>query len=97
MTGTIISNDGSRNDNDITIAQVTYDWSIGSGMICLFAGFGCKVIEFICNCCSVTPAITRDVQEQEEYEQWILSEENDNDYSNDDEKYSDDDEEDVSA
>ena len=33
---------------------VSFDWKVGNGMICLFAGFGLKVIDFICNCCNIT-------------------------------------------
>lgn len=47
---------------------VDFKWKIGNGAICLFVAFGLKLIQFLCNCCIPTPAITRNLDEQEEYE-----------------------------
>ena len=44
------------------------DWSIGIGLIILWSGAGLKLIHFFCHCCIPTPSITRDIDEQEEYE-----------------------------
>lgn len=51
------------------VVQITFDWTLGYGMLCLFAAFGIKVIDFLCNCCTPTPAITRNTYEQKIYEQ----------------------------
>jgi hypothetical protein len=58
---------------------INFDWRIGNGMICLFAGFGCKVIDLLCNCFVPTPMITRDRNLQEEYETFMADESGDED------------------
>jgi hypothetical protein len=57
-----------------------FGWKIGIGMICLFCGFGCKFLDFLCSCCFIpTPSITRSREDQEQYEQ--LNVESDGDSS----------------
>lgn len=55
------------------LVVVNFDWSIGNGMICLFAGFALKFLDFICNCLIPTPSITRDEKLKREYEQLALA------------------------
>jgi hypothetical protein len=50
------------------VVVVDFDWKMGTGQICLLAGFGLKCINFLCNCCVATPIITRDRVEQWKYE-----------------------------
>lgn len=56
-------------DGSLPVAVlVDFAWTVGTGQICLFVGFGLKVLNFVCNCCVATPTITRDRQEQWQYE-----------------------------
>jgi len=50
------------------VVKVDFEWKLGTGQICLYVGFFLKAIDLLCNCCLVTPAITRSRKEQWEYE-----------------------------
>jgi hypothetical protein len=63
-------------EEEVGAVVVTFDWTVGNGMICLYVGFGLKVINVICNCCIPTPTITRNRQEQEEYETLAAADDN---------------------
>jgi hypothetical protein len=56
----------NKSDNDIV--AVDFQWNIGPGQILFMVGFGLKIVDFICNCCIVTPTIIRSKEEQWEYE-----------------------------
>lgn len=45
-----------------------FSWTVGYGMLTLYAAFGLKLVDFICNCCIPTPAITRNTYDQKVYE-----------------------------
>lgn len=55
-------------DSISEVVRVNFDWSVGYGMVCMFAAFGLKVIDFVCNCCIPTPSITRNTYDQKIYE-----------------------------
>ena len=55
-------------DSIAEVVRVNFDWSVGYGMLCLYAAFGLKVIDFVSNCCLPTPAITRNTYDQKIYE-----------------------------
>jgi hypothetical protein len=50
------------------IVEVNYGWKVGAGQICFRAGFVLKAVDLLCNCVVATPTITRDRNEQLEYE-----------------------------
>jgi hypothetical protein len=80
--GKVVDSAGSFEE---TVAIViNFDWRYGNGMICLFAGFGCKVIDLLCNCFIPTPMITRDRNLQEEYEKLVEDESSSEDESDED-------------
>jgi hypothetical protein len=54
--------------DDAAAISVDFEWKIGYALMVLLAGAGLKVINFICGCCVPTPSITRNRQEQEDYE-----------------------------
>jgi hypothetical protein len=54
--------------DDTAAILVNFEWKIGYALMILWAGAGLKVINFICSCCVSTPSITRNRQEQEDYE-----------------------------
>ncbi|KAL3907083.1 MAG: hypothetical protein SGILL_009012 [Bacillariaceae sp.] len=58
--GSVVSDGG--------VVTVDFDWRTGTGQVCLFAGFGLKCLDFLCNLCVATPIITRDRDEQWKYE-----------------------------
>lgn len=64
-------------DSPQEAVTVNFEWQLGSGSTCLFAAIILKLVQFLCNCCIPTPSITRDVEDQEEYEK--LAEESDAD------------------
>lgn len=55
-------------DSITEVVRVDFDWSAGYGMICMYAAFGLRVVDFICNCCIPTPVITRNTYDQKIYE-----------------------------
>jgi hypothetical protein len=59
-------------DSPEAFVVVDFDWSIGIGLICLFTGLVLKLIDILCNCCIPTPTITRNLKEQEDYEQLAM-------------------------
>ncbi|KAL3922680.1 MAG: hypothetical protein SGILL_002077 [Bacillariaceae sp.] len=50
------------------VVVVDFAWKMGTGQMCILAGFGLKAIDFLCNCCVATPIISRDREEQWKYE-----------------------------
>jgi hypothetical protein len=50
------------------IVEVNFGWNVGSGQMCFRAGFVVKAVDLVCNCIIATPTITRDRNEQWEYE-----------------------------
>ena len=55
-------------DSISEVVKVYFDWTVGNGMVCLYAAFGFKVVDFLCNCCIPTPNITRNTYDQKVYE-----------------------------
>ena len=53
---------------------VNFNWKIGNGSICLLLAVGAKTIHLLCNCSITTPTITRNLEDQEDYERLTLEE-----------------------
>ncbi len=58
----------TEKDSLSEFVRVDFQWTVGYGMVTLYAAFGLKVVDFVCNCCIPTPAITRNTYEQKIYE-----------------------------
>ena len=58
-----------RTEDDANTALVMeVDWKIGNGLIILWSGAGVKLIHMFCHCCIPTPTMTRNLDEQNQYE-----------------------------
>mmetsp|Transcript_17619 Transcript_17619/g.40620 ORF Transcript_17619/g.40620 Transcript_17619/m.40620 type:complete len:755 (-) Transcript_17619:445-2709(-) len=49
--------------------RANFEWKIGVGQILFLIGLVLKLIDFVCNCCIATPAITRSRELQWDYEE----------------------------
>jgi hypothetical protein len=69
-SGTVPFNDNFEAVEDATTAayQVDFDWSMGPGLICLYAGTVLKAVDIACNIIVPSPQIARDIKKQWEYE-----------------------------
>ena len=57
------------NNETITVEQVNFDWWRGPGLVFLILATFLRFVDALCNFIVPTPSITRDVQEQQAYEQ----------------------------
>jgi hypothetical protein len=62
-TGSVVDPDSSS-----VAYTLLFDWGIGKGLACLYAGTVLKGVDIVCNIMVATPTITRDAKEQAEYE-----------------------------
>jgi hypothetical protein len=62
-TGSVVDPDSSE-----VAFTLDFDWGIGKGLACLYAGTVLKIVDIVCNVIVATPTITRDAKEQAEYE-----------------------------
>jgi hypothetical protein len=56
-------------DSSEVAFTLDFDWGIGKGLACLYAGTVLKIVDIVwCNIIIATPTITRDAKEQAAYE-----------------------------